>query len=139
MSDAESFRRIPLEIFNQGRLELIDELFAADYVENVQPPFPIPEGREGVRTFIAALREAFPDLRYEVVQQYQDGDVHIGYVRVSGTMRGDFVGMPASGRSATWDEIHIGRYRDGQLAEHWAVQDQLGMLQQLGFAPPPGA
>jgi predicted ester cyclase len=54
-------------------------------------------------------------------------------------MTGDFLGMPASGRSATWEEIHIGRMGGGQLREHWAVLDQLGMLQQLGFvSPPPG-
>jgi len=137
MSDAESFRRIPLEVFNEGRLELIDELFAPDYVEHVTPPFPIPDGRDGPRAFISALREAFPDVTYSVLQQYQDGDTHIGYVRVTGTMRHPFAGMPATGTAATWDEIHIGRFRDGQLAEHWAVQDRLGMLQQLGLAPGP--
>jgi predicted ester cyclase len=139
MSDAESYRRIPHEIFTEGRLDLIDEIFSPDYVEHVVPPVPIPPGREGVRTFITAIREAFPDLNYSVVQQYQDGDTHIGLVRCSGTMRGDLAGMPASGRSATWDEVHIGRFSDGQLVEHWAVQDRLAMLQQLGFAPVPGA
>jgi predicted ester cyclase len=54
-------------------------------------------------------------------------------------MKGDFMGMPASGKSATWAEIHIIRYDDGGKAtEHWAVVDQLGMLAQLGFAQTPG-
>jgi predicted ester cyclase len=43
--------------------------------------------------------------------------------------------MPASGKSATWDADHIDRIEDGKIVEHWAVQDQLGMLQQLGFIP----
>ncbi len=54
-------------------------------------------------------------------------------------MTGEFMGMPASGRSAAWDEVHIGRFANGKLAEHWAVVDQLGMLHQLGFAPTPGS
>jgi SnoaL-like polyketide cyclase len=47
--------------------------------------------------------------------------------------------MHATGKSAAWDEVHIGRLANGKLAEHRAVIDQLGMLQQLGLAPGPGA
>ncbi|MGZ4427004.1 MAG: ester cyclase [Nocardioidaceae bacterium] len=46
--------------------------------------------------------------------------------------------MPPSGKQATWDSVHIGRVRDGKVTEHWVVQDQLGMLQQLGFVPARG-
>ena len=135
--DAANFRRIPMELFNERRLELIDELFAEDYVDHLERPPGVPEGLEGLRMFVTARAVAFPDLRYEVIGQYQDGDIHIGHVRVSATMTGDFLGMPASGKSATWEEIHIGRMVGGRLQEHWAVLDQLGMLQQLGFVPPP--
>jgi predicted ester cyclase len=64
--------------------------------------------------------------------------MHAGWIRASGTMTGDFMGMPASGKSATWEETHMARFADGKLAEHWAVIDQLGMLTQLGFIPPMG-
>jgi predicted ester cyclase len=54
-------------------------------------------------------------------------------------MKGDFMGMPASGKEATWSEIHIVRFDDsGKAVEHWGVVDQLGMLAQLGFAQAPG-
>jgi steroid delta-isomerase-like uncharacterized protein len=138
--DAANYRRIPLEVFNEGRLELIDELLADDFVEHAQLPPGVPPGREGLRIIVQALRSAFPDFRYEILLQFQDGDHHIGMIRASGTMTGEFMGMPPSGKSASWDEVHIGRMADGKLLEHWAVIDQLGMLQQLGFAPsPPGA
>ncbi len=79
-------------------------------------------------------------MRYEVVGQFQDGDMHIGHVRVTATMTGDFLGMPASGKSAAWEEIHIARMSEGTMREHWGVVDQLTMLQQLGFVPgPPGS
>jgi predicted ester cyclase len=136
--DAATFRRVPLEMFNEGRLDLIDEIFAEDYVEHVPPPPGIPANREGLRMFLGAILAAFPDFRYEIVGQYQDGDMHIGHIRATGTMTGDFAGMPASGKSATWEEIHTARMAGGQIREHWAVIDQLGMLQQLGFVPPPG-
>jgi steroid delta-isomerase-like uncharacterized protein len=138
VDDAAAFRRIPLELFNQGNMDLIDDLFTDDYVEHVTLP-SLPPGRDGLRIFVPMLRAAFPDLEYSVVNQYRDGETHVGHVQVTGTMQGDLFGMPATGKSATWEEIHIARLRDGKLLEHWAVQDQLGMLQQLGLAPaPPG-
>ncbi|MGH9279141.1 MAG: ester cyclase [Acidimicrobiales bacterium] len=132
--DAASFRRVPNEVFNQGNIDLIDELFSEDYVEHAAPP-GVPADRDGLKAFVAGLREAFPDFHYEVLQQVQDGDTHVGYIRATGTMKGDFMGMPASGKSAAWDEMHIGRYSNGQIAEHWAVIDALGMMTQLGFIP----
>lgn len=136
--DAALWRRVPVEIFNEGNIALVDELFAEDYVEHFPLPPGMPEGRESVKAFVQAARTAFPDFHYEIVQQHQDGDMHVGYIRASGTMTGEFAGMPPSGKSATWDEIHIGRIANGKIAEHWAVIDQLSMLIQLGFVKPPG-
>jgi steroid delta-isomerase-like uncharacterized protein len=136
--DAANYRRIPLEVFNEGKVELIDELLAEDFVEHAAPP-GWPTNRDSLRQFVAMTRSAFPDFRYDILGQWQDGDTHIGYIRGNGTMNGDFMGMPATGKPAAWDEIHIGRYANGKLAEHWAVIDMFGMLQQLGLAPVPGA
>ena len=79
-------------------------------------------------------RSAFPDFRYDILGQWQDGDTHIGYIRANGTMSGEFMGMPATGKSASWDEIQIGRYANGKLAEHWALIDMFAMLHQRGLA-----
>ena len=135
--DAATFRRIPLEVFNQGKTDLIDELFAEDFVERLDLPPGVPADREGVRMFVQGLLAAFPDFKYEIVLQAQDGDTHTGMIRASGTMTGEFMGMPPSGKAATWDEIHIARFAGGKLAEHWGVVDRLSMLQQLGFMPAP--
>lgn len=135
--DAANWRAIPEEIFNNGRTELIDELFAENYVDHLEVP-GFPPTREGVHMFTAQLRSAFPDVRYEVIGQWQDGDTHVGHVRVSGTMDGAWGPMPASGKAATWEEIHIGRFEGGQVVEHWGVLDMFGMMTQLGFIPPMG-
>ena len=139
MSDADTWRRFPLEVINKGKVDLIDELVSADYVDRDEPLPGFPPTRDGFKMFVPAFRTAFPDLRYEIVRQLQDGDVHVGHVTVEGTMQGDFAGMPATGKHAKWQEIHIGRFKNGKLVEHWSVQDQLGMMQQLGLAPAPGA
>ena len=52
-------------------------------------------------------------------------------------MKGEFAGMPATGKHATWTEIHIGRVVNGRLTEHWGVIDQLSMLIQLGVIESP--
>ena len=109
MSDADTWRSIPQEIFTDGREDLIDEYFGVDYVEHAKLPPGIGPGREGFRQFVSAFRSAFPDGRYEVLLQTQDGDLHTGLVAVEGTMTGDFLGMPASGKKARWEEMHIGR------------------------------
>ena len=136
--DKATYYRIPLEVFNEGRVDLVDELLSEDFVEHVPLPPGFPEGRAGLAPFVNAIRAAFPDFKYDVIRHWQDGDMHIGWIRASGTMTGDFMGMPASGKSATWEETHIGRFADGKLVEHWAVIDQFSMLTQLGFIPPMG-
>ena len=45
--------------------------------------------------------------------------------------------MKATGKSATWEELHMIRMRGGKAVEHWGVVDQLGMMQQVGLAPAP--
>jgi predicted ester cyclase len=129
--------RIPLEVLNENKFELIDELFARDYTEHTAQP-GVPPTREGFKTFAKALKTAFPDLRYTVEDVIEAGDKTVHRLTGTGTMKGDFMGMPATGKRATWTEIHIGRTADGRAVEHWGCVDQLGMLVQLGVIPAPG-
>jgi predicted ester cyclase len=131
-------RRITEELFNQGRLEVADEVFKPDYVDHAAPP-GVPAGTEGLKAFVQSLRQAFPDLHYEILREVVEGDVIVGLTRVSGTMQGDFMGMPATGKRAEWDEMHMVRAEGDKLVEHWAVIDRLGMLEQLGLVPAAGA
>jgi steroid delta-isomerase-like uncharacterized protein len=129
--------RIPLEIFNQGKLELIEELYAPEYVERSPQP-GMPATREGVKQFVTALRTAFPDLRYTIDDSFEAGDKFVHRVTASGTMTGDFAGMPATGKHATWTEIHIVRVANEHVVEHWGLVQELGMMIQLGVIQAPG-
>ena len=131
--------RIPLEAFNQGKLEVIDELVADNSVDHGELPPGMPPGKEGIKLFVKALRSAFPDLKITLGLQVAEGDLVVQQATTTGTMKGAFAGMPPSGKKATWEAIHITRIKGDKIVEHWAVQDQLGMLQQLGFIPAPGA
>jgi steroid delta-isomerase-like uncharacterized protein len=129
--------RIPLEAFNQGKLEVIDEVVADNSIDHGELPPGLPPGREGVKLFVKAMRKAFPDLKIKIDRQVAEGDLVVQHVSTTATMKGEFAGMPPSGKTATWEAIHITRIKDGKVVEHWQVQDQLGMLQQLGFVPKP--
>ncbi len=129
--------RIPLEVFNQGNFGLIDELIAPDFVEHSAQP-GVPPTRDGFMQLAIALRSAFPDLHYTVEDAIEAGDKVVHRLAASGTMKGDFLGIPATGTRATWTEIHIGRVANGRLVEHWGLVDQLGMMVQLGVIPAPG-
>jgi predicted ester cyclase len=132
-------RRVPIDVFSQGRLDVVDEIFAPDFAERSTVPQGIPAGREGVKAIASALRKGFPDLTYKVDLQVAEGDFVAGYVTVTGTHKGEVFGMPATGKHAEWTESHIVKLVNGKITEHWGVIDQLGMLRQLGLAPIPEA
>ena len=132
-----SARRFLDEVINRGNFTVLDELSGPSFVDHSLPPGVAP-GNEGFKAFLTMFRAAFPDLHYTIDDEIAEGDRVVQRTTAHGTMRGDFQGMPASGKEATWSEIHITRFADGKAVEHWGVVDQLGMLAQLGFAQAPG-
>jgi predicted ester cyclase len=136
-SDIETMRRMATEVLSEGRIDVIDEVIAEDMNDHSMPPGS-PPGREGLKGFVTAFRQAFPDLHYEMEHEVSQGDIVVQHGYGTGTMKGDFMGMPATGKKACWSEMHILRMRDGKAVEHWSVVDMMSMLQQLGLAPTPG-
>lgn len=130
--------RIPLEVFNQGKVDVLDEVLTPDYIEHSGVP-GFPDTPDGLKQFVLVLRSAFPDITYRIELEIADGDLVVHYLQTTLTMQGDFLGIKATGKSATYNETHIARIRDGKLVEHWGVIDQLSMLQQLGIIPMPEA
>ena len=133
-----SSRRVLDEAFNKGNLSVIDELIAQDLKDHNAPP-GVPSSSEGLKQFIRSYRQAFPDINFKIIHTIAEGDLVVQHVLASGTMKGDFMGMSATGKKAEWEEIHISRFQDGKVVEHWGVQDRLGMAQQLGVTPAPAS
>ena len=130
------FRAIPEKVVNTGNLDAVDHYFAQDFVDHTTPA-GLPNGLAGFKAYITRLRSAFPDLHFTVEDVVAEGETVVVRATARGTMTGDFLEMKATGKTATWTEIHIGRLADGKVVEHWATIDQLGMLQQLGLAATP--
>jgi predicted ester cyclase len=126
--------RIPLEVLNDSKFGLLDELLAPEFVDRSPQP-GVPPTREGLKQSAMTLKTAFPDLHYVIEDAILSGDRIVHRLTATGTMKGDFMGMPATGKRATWTEIHIGKGINGRLTEHWGLVDQQAILTQLGFAP----
>lgn len=130
--------RIALEVFNEGRIDVVDEVVHRDFIDHSNPLPGASPDREGLKTMAVMFRQTFPDLHNTITHSVAEADLVVQHVTSTGTMRGELMGMQPTGKAASWEAIHIVRFRDGKLAEHWAVADQLGMLQQLGLAQMPG-
>lgn len=129
-------KRIPLEILNDNRFDLIDEIYATDYVEHT-PSLGVAPTREGFKETAIALKKAFPDLRYTIEDVVESGDKIVHRLTATGTMTADYLGIAATGKHVTWSEIHIGKVVNGRLTEHWGLIDRLGMFVQLGIIDSP--
>jgi steroid delta-isomerase-like uncharacterized protein len=130
-------RRLVEEALNAGRLEVVDELVASDFVEH-DPSLPEEvRGPAGVKELIAGYRAAFPDIHITIEDQIADGDYVVSRWSGTGTHQGELMGMPATGKQATVTGITIDRIADGRIAESWDNWDTLGMMQQLGAIPAP--
>lgn len=123
------------EGINQNRLEVFDELIGDTYI-NHNFPAPAP-GREGFKQVIAMFRSAFPDLHVTIEDQVAEGDRVAARGRMAGTHRGEFMGIPATGKPVEIAYADIWRLEDGRFVENWVQMDLLGLMQQLGVVPSP--
>ncbi len=136
MSIAENkamVRRVFETAINSGDEAALDELLADDYV-NHDMPAPAP-GAEGFKQVVGLFRAAFPDMRVTIEDEFADGDLAGTRGRFTGTHKGDFMGVPASGQPINVKYIDLWRVRDGKLAENWVQMDMIGLMQQIGAMP----
>jgi steroid delta-isomerase-like uncharacterized protein len=130
----EVTRRTWEEILPSGDAEALATVIDPDCVNHDTPP-GVPQGFEGVRQTMLMLRRAFADQRYEVHRLIGEGETVVIECTLHGRHIGEFMGIPPTGRDVALRSVHIIRYRDGREVETWALQDRLGLLQQLGAVP----
>ena len=123
------------EIWNQGRLEVCDELIAPDYVNHSAPLPDLPLGPEGLKQIVSAGRRAFPDVHYTVEDMVLGEEKAALRVTMRGTHQGDFLGVAPTGRTIAVQALQIEHLRDGQIVAHWHQIDDLGLQRQLGLLP----
>lgn len=133
------FQRYFDEVTNKGNFDLIDEMFAADYAHHdpANPDRAIG-GVGDVKFHLMALRNAFPDVKFQVEDMIEEGDRILVRWTATLTHTGDYFGIPPSGKAATISGMNLWRVTDGKAVEGWVNRDDIGLLRQIGAIPTPG-
>jgi steroid delta-isomerase-like uncharacterized protein len=129
------YRRFIEEVFNEGRLDVLDEVLSPSYVYRDAPP-GTPPGPEGIMQVVSMFRAAFPDLKITIDDQVAEGDKVCSRTTMRGTHRGVIFGIPATGKAVTMTGLTMVRIADGRLVESWVKNDVMGLMSQLGAGSP---
>jgi steroid delta-isomerase-like uncharacterized protein len=119
------------EFWSKGNLAAADELMTPDAVIHQ----PEVGGVAGLKAFNTTIRAAFPDWSSTAEELIADGDRVAERWRGRGTHRGEFQGVPPTGKQVAVPGVVFYRVRDGRISEFRGSFDMLSMLQQLGVAP----
>lgn len=109
------------EVLGRGRIEVLDELVAPDFVEHQPLPPGTPTGIEGLRGFVTAFRSAFPDLEVTVEQAVASEDLVALRSVWRGTHQGEWMGVKPSGEEMTFEAFDVLRMTGGKAIEHWGM------------------
>ncbi len=126
------------ETINQGQIDSAVQYVWEDVVEQVPLPGQGP-GLEGLKDILRAMRAGFPDLHFSVEEQIAEGEKVLTRFEWTGTHRGAFLGVPATGRSVNVWGMVIDRLEGGRIKDTRIIMDSLGLMIQLGVFPPPRA
>lgn len=140
LSEAQNIatlHRFVEEVINQGRYEAADELVEEHFVE-LDPLPGQQQGRAGLKDVIRMMRTAFPDIHWVVEETIASEDKVVSRFKWTGTHRGEFLGIPATGRKIAVPGVVIDRLNGGKMADSRILMNTLAMMQQLGVIPSPG-
>jgi steroid delta-isomerase-like uncharacterized protein len=128
-------RRFIDETINRGEIDTAAQFVWEDVVEQVPFPGQGP-GVEGLKDVLRGMRNAFPDLNFAVEEQIAEGDKVLTRFEWTGTHRGDFLGVSATGRSVKVWGMVIDRLQRGRIKETRIIMDIFGLMMQLGAIAP---
>jgi steroid delta-isomerase-like uncharacterized protein len=132
-ADADANKALTRQFFERisaGDLSAVDELVSDDYVEHEQVP-GLASGKAGTRQLFEMFHSAFDQAAVEVDDMIAEEDKVFVLARMTGTQRGEFMGIAATGNTIDVNICDYFRIGNGTLIEHWGVMDAAGMMQQL--------
>jgi steroid delta-isomerase-like uncharacterized protein len=122
------------EVLNQQRLERCDDLVKENFIE--LDPFPGQgKGREGLKAVLRMFLAAFPDMHWTVKEMVAEGETVVTRFVWTGTHRGAFLGIPATGKIVEVKGVVIDLLENGKMSESRILMDTMGLMQQLGAIP----
>jgi hypothetical protein len=132
-------RRLIAEL-NKGKaaaIAAIDKFYATDVVVHSGVGVDI-RGLKDFKQYYSGSYDAFPDVHLTIDDMVVEGDKAAMRYTMTGTHKGEFMGIPPTNKKLTMWGINIARIAGGKIVEAWERADTLSMMQQLGLAPTPG-
>ena len=132
-----TIRRWIEEAWNQGNVDIAEEIYAADYTaRDVNNPDRTLKGPAGIKLSVMETRSSFPDIHFTIDHLVAEGDKVVGAFTIQGTHKGSLLSIPATGKKVTFTAVDIWRFENGKIVERCCANvDRLGLLQQLGVVP----
>ncbi len=129
-------RRFIEEVQNQHKLTAVDEIMDPNMIDYAAQPSSL-NSVEAFKKFFSGILIALPDLKAVIHNQVAEGDKVVTHKTFHGTHKGEFMGIPPTGKKVALEVIDIFRIAGGKFTEHWAVVDMMSVMQQLGVLPSP--
>ena len=132
-------RRVNEEVWVQGNLDALDEIYDAGCVLH-SPPLPDVSGLEAVKAHIAGIRSAYSDAKMTYGEMIGEGDriVYRYTWQANHTGQSETLPIPPTGKEVGMEKCVVVHVEDGKIVEEFEYADYLGFLQQLGVVPPLG-
>lgn len=131
-ANARLIERYFEEVWNQGKVDVLDELLTSDY-QNHSPGLPDPlPGPAGLKPIVLMMRSGIPDLHYAIDDLVVAADRVAACVHMTGTHTGSFFGIAPTGKTIDVRQMQIEWIRDGRICQHWRITEDLKMMRQLG-------
>ena len=126
-------RRAAEEVWNKGNMDVAGEYFSPSLIFHYSKGDI--QGLENMKQYILGIRSGFPDFKLSPEDQIAEGNKEASRFSVSGTHKGEFNGIPPTGKTFLTTSIAIHKFTDGKISEVWSQSNDLGLLQQLGIIP----
>jgi steroid delta-isomerase-like uncharacterized protein len=131
-------RRFLDELWNERKFEVADEIFSEDFVTHSisnEPPIWEGKGPNSMKKHIEHWLLSVPDMRFIAHHLIADDQQVVIHWMATGTHKGDWMGIPATGKTLQLLGVTISRVEDGKITQNMTIVDSLGLLQQLEVLP----
>ena len=132
----ELFGRLYHSIWNERRMEFIEQVIADTHALGDPTVAGGATGPSAYRRQVERFLTGLPDLKFDVHETISEGDKLVVYWTITGTHRGEFLGVPATHKQVSFSGITINQIRNGKIIESTVIWDGLGLLEQFGVELP---
>lgn len=122
--------RLYAEVMGKGNMAVADEIFDSNYVDHM--PIMSSPNQDGLLESVEVTRIAFPDVVPKIIAEIAEGEWVAIAVEARGTHKGEYLGIPPTGKPVLWTEIHFWRVVDGKIVEHYGNVSLFETMKQIG-------